>query len=69
MAPTVTAMKMMLTTMFAGLLLVGCGYSDNVSKTDDGLYCYEGFSYLRIDGATVPSPSTLQGSIDYDCPQ
>jgi hypothetical protein len=62
-------MKMMLTTLFAGLLLVGCGYSDNVSKTDDGLYCYEGYSYIRIDGTVVPSPETLEGYTDLDCPQ
>lgn len=62
-------MKKLLTLLFAGLVLVGCGYSDSVEKTDDGIYCYDGFSYIRIDGTVVPSPSTLQGSIDYDCPQ
>lgn len=67
--PTVTAMKKLTIILFAGAALVGCGYSDSVEKTDDGLYCYEGYSYLRIDGVSVPSPSTLQGSIDFDCPQ
>lgn len=62
-------MKKLLTTMFAGMVLVGCGYSDNVKKTDDGLYCYEGYSYIRIDGTVVPSPETLDGYIDFDCPQ
>lgn len=69
MIATVTAMKKLLTTMFAGMVLVGCGYSDNVEKTDDGLYCYEGYSYIRIDGTVVPSPETLEGYTDLDCPQ
>lgn len=60
---------MMLAAAAAVAVLVGCGYSEDIEKTDDGVYCYEGYSYIRIDGTVVPSPSTLQGSIDYDCPQ
>lgn len=47
----------------------GCSSSTDGVTKEDGLYCYDGFSYLEIQGQIVPSPETLYDSIDFECPQ
>ena len=61
--------KLILLLPFPFILLTSCGYSGDVTKEDGGIYCYEGYSYIRIDGDTEPSPSTLDGYVDFACPQ
>lgn len=54
------------------LLTAGCGLtgsSDGVEQLDDGTYCFDGYSYIRIEGQILPSVSTAQGFEDYACPQ
>lgn len=60
--------------LYLAIFAAGCSITSldpesGPTEVTPAVLCYEGYSYIVVDGDTVPSPQTLGGYPDYSCPQ